>query len=263
MNVVVLSGGFDPVHDGHIEMFKEARNNYDKVLLGLNSDDWLARKKGRAFMSFDVRCAILDSCQYIDEVFSFDDSDNTANMAIQYALDTYGNNLITFGNGGDRSGNFPEKEFCFQNDILIDDKLGGITKLNSSSDFLADWKFQPTTRDWGLWKVLADYKTAKIKELLVNPHSELSWQCHEERNELWFIRQGTATIFYSADNDGKDVFVTTKQERDTFQILRGKWHQLKNETDETLSVIEIQYGTSCVESDILRGVKPTRNILPS
>ena len=85
----------------------------------------------------------------------------------------------------------------------------------------------------------------------------------KERNELWFIRQGTATIFYSADNNGKDVFVTTKQERDTFQILRGKWHQLKNETDETLSVIEIQYGTSCVESDILRGVKPTRNILPS
>ena len=114
MNVVVLSGGFDPLHDGHIEMFKEARNNYDKVLVGLNSDDWLVRKKGRAFMSFDVRSSILDSCQYIDEVFSFDDSDNTANMAIQYALDTYGNNLITFGNGGDRSGNFPEKEFCFQ-----------------------------------------------------------------------------------------------------------------------------------------------------
>ena len=146
MRVVVLSGGFDPLHDGHIEMFKEARNNYDLVLVGLNSDDWLIRKKGRFFMSYDVRFAVVDSCQYIDEVFCFDDSDGTATKAIQYALDTYGLNSITFGNGGDRSGNFPEKDFCFQNDIIIDDSLGGVTKLNSSSDFLADWKFQPTSR---------------------------------------------------------------------------------------------------------------------
>ena len=65
MNVIVLSGGFDPVHDGHIEMFKDAARKYDYVIVGLNSDDWLARKKGRAFMGFDVRKAILDSIQYL------------------------------------------------------------------------------------------------------------------------------------------------------------------------------------------------------
>jgi D-beta-D-heptose 7-phosphate kinase/D-beta-D-heptose 1-phosphate adenosyltransferase len=263
MNVVVLSGGFDPVHDGHIEMFKDARNKYDLVLVGLNSDDWLNRKKGRAFMPFDVRFTVLDSCKYIDEVFSFDDSDDTANMAIQYALDTYGLNSITFGNGGDRSGNFPEKNFCFQNDILIDDTLGGTTKLNSSSDFLAEWKFQPTDREWGLWKVLADYKTVKVKELVVAPNSHLSWQSHEKRNELWFIREGTATIYYSSDDSGKDVFVTKKTPNDTFLINKRKWHQLANETEESVSVIEIQYGDECVEHDILRAVRPTRGILPS
>ena len=85
-------------------------------------------------------------------------------------------------------------------------------KLNSSSEILAQWSFQLTQREIGaLWKVLADYKTVKVKELVVNPHSELSWQSHENRNELWFIRQGTATIYYSSDDEGKDVFVTTKE----------------------------------------------------
>ncbi len=147
----------------------------------------------------------------------------------------------------------------FDGDLEV---LGGNTKLNSSSDFLAEWKFQPTDREWGLWKVLADYKTVKVKELVVAPNSTLSWQSHENRNELWFIREGTATIYYSSDDKGKDVFVTTKVPNDTFMINKRKWHQLANETEESVSVIEIQYGDECVEHDILRAVRPTRGILP-
>ena len=165
MNVIVLSGGFDPVHDGHIEMFKDAAKKYDYVIVGLNSDEWLVRKKGRAFMGFTVRKAILDSIQYIDQVISFDDSDDTAIQAIEYARNNY--QFVTFGNGGDRRDNFPEADHCREHDVAIDDSLGGNTKLNSSSDFLAEWKFQPTDREWGLWKVLADYKTVKVKELVV------------------------------------------------------------------------------------------------
>ena len=261
MNVVVLSGGFDPVHDGHIEMFKDAAKNYDYVIVGLNSDDWLTRKKGRAFMDFEVRKAILQSIQYVDQVISFDDSDDTAINAIDYARKNY--QFVTFGNGGDRGYNFPEEAFCRDYDIRIDSSLGGNTKLNSSSDFLAEWKFQPTDREWGVWKVLADYKTVKVKELVVAPNSNLSWQSHENRNELWFIREGTATIYYSSDDKGKDVFVTTKAPNDTFMINKRKWHQLANETEESVSVIEIQYGDECVEHDILRAVRPTRGILPS
>lgn len=259
MNVVVLSGGFDPVHDGHIEMFKEAAKKYDHVIVGLNSDNWLVRKKGRAFMGFEVRKAILKSIQYIDQVIAFDDSDDTANDAIYYANVKFEN--VTFGNGGDRKDNFPEADYCREHNIKIDDTLGGSSKLNSSSDFLADWKFQPTDREWGLWKVLADYKTVKVKELVVAPNSSLSWQSHEKRNELWFIREGIATIYYSSDDGGKDVFATIKSPNDTFMINKRKWHQLANETEESVSVIEIQYGDECVEHDILRAVRPTRGVL--
>ena len=73
MEVIVLSGGFDPVHDGHISMFREAAQKYDYVMVGLNSDDWLTRKKGRAFMTYDVRKAILQSIKYIDEVVGFNE----------------------------------------------------------------------------------------------------------------------------------------------------------------------------------------------
>lgn len=261
MNVVVLSGGFDPLHDGHVEMFKDAANKYDYVIVGLNSDDWLTRKKGRAFMGFGVRKTILESIQYVDQVIAFDDSDDTACDAIEYARNNY--QFVTFGNGGDRKDNFPEADYCREHNVAIDDSLGGNTKLNSSSDFLAEWKFQPTDREWGLWKVLADYKTVKVKELVVTPNSNLSWQSHEKRNELWFIREGIATIYYSSDDSGKDVFVTIKSPNDTFMINKRKWHQLANETEESVSVIEIQYGDECVEHDILRAVRPTRGILPS
>lgn len=261
MDIIVLSGGFDPVHEGHIDMFDHAKSAYDYVVVGINSDEWLKRKKGRAFMSLESRSAIISSLKQVDEITAFDDSDDTAIDLIKKVMDRFPDSSITFGNGGDRSGgNFPELDFCVENDINTNDDLG-TGKTNSSSDLLAEWKYSPTSRDWGLWKVLSDYKTVKVKELVVNPHSELSWQVHEHRSEFWFVREGVATIYFSADSDGKDIYKTQKSPNSTFHIGVNKWHQLVNETDEILSVIEIQYGTKCTESDILRGGRPVGNYL--
>jgi D-beta-D-heptose 7-phosphate kinase/D-beta-D-heptose 1-phosphate adenosyltransferase len=259
MDVVILSGGFDPVHDGHISMFRHAALKYDKVLVGLNSDKWLIRKKGAAFMPYDVRKTILESIKYIDCVYSFDDSDDTAIELIDVMNTCWSDvaSSITFGNGGDRKeGNYPELHFCRDMNIAIDDSIGGSDKVNSSSDFLANWRYKPTKRDWGIYEVLSDYKTTKVKELIVNPQSQLSWQTHEERSELWFVREGKGLVYYSTDTDGKQVEKKTLCKNDYFIIPKGRWHQLVNETKELLSIIEIQYGTSCVESDILRGSRP-------
>lgn len=262
MDVIVLSGGFDPVHDGHISMFREASEKYDHVIVGLNSDDWLTRKKGRPFMSYDVRKTILQSIKWIDEVVGFNDDDDTCCDVLEYALTTHPN--VSFGNGGDRSeGNFPEIDFCKSNDIQIDDTLGGTSKINSSSDILAQWSWQLTKRDWGLWKVLADYKTVKVKELVVNPRSKLSWQTHEHRNELWFIREGVATVYYSFDKHGDTVYKETLKPNQTFELGIGHWHMLVNDSDELLSVVEIQYGDKCEESDILRAVLDESKALPA
>lgn len=149
-NIVILSGGFDPVHDGHIAMFKEAFESYDYVIVGLNSDEWLARKKGKPFMSFDARKSVLESIRYIDSVLSFDDTDNSAVSLLKHCMSLYPQSKLIFGNGGDRSkSNYPEWDFCNINALRVDDSLGGSHKMNSSSTLLDSWKTDSTIRDWG------------------------------------------------------------------------------------------------------------------
>ena len=72
-NVIIVSGGFDPVHKGHIRMFREAANLGHQVIIGLNSDEWLSRKKGKPFMKWEERAEILESCKFVSQVMSMDD----------------------------------------------------------------------------------------------------------------------------------------------------------------------------------------------
>ena len=118
-------------------------------------------------------------------------------------------------------------------------------------------------RTWGWWSVLAEYdKSCKIKELVVDPQAKLSWQRHELRSEVWFVRKGTATIYYSHDKEGvKDVFKVTKVEKQIQRISTYQWHCLANETNEKLSIIDIQFGDDCRESDIIRKDLPRGNFL--
>ena len=104
---VLVTGGFDPIHSGHTTYFNEAKKLGNKLFIGLNSDEWLIRKKGRFFMPFEERKAILENIKDVRAVVEFDDSDNTANAAIELVLE-YGNSVI-FANGGDRNEtNIPE-----------------------------------------------------------------------------------------------------------------------------------------------------------
>lgn len=253
-NIVVLSGGFDPLHEGHVAMLREARAKYEKVIVGVNSDEWLTRKKGKPFMSFESRKTILESIHYVDSVLSFNDADNSAVSLLKYCMTLYPNSKLTFGNGGDRSNsNYPEWAFCQTNNIGVDDLLGGSHKMNSSSTLLGSWKTDSTIRDWGMWKVLHNYSpnTTKIKELVVNPKESLSWQMHHQRSEVWFVREGTATVHHSNYPD-TDIEKSILRKNDVFIIPLAKWHRLCNETKEILSIIEIQYGDDCIESDIVR-----------
>ena len=136
-NVIIVSGGFDPVHKGHIRMFREAANLGAQVVVGLNSDEWLTRKKGKPFMKWDERAEILESCKFITQVISFDDSDDTASEAIRnvYDMFDYQNKdyKIYFANGGDRGkGNVPELDICRDLNVTMLWGIGG-GKIQSSS----------------------------------------------------------------------------------------------------------------------------------
>jgi len=104
--IAILTGGFDPITPGHIEYFKEASNLADDVIVYVNSDAWLTRKKGKTFMPQVDRAAILNGIKYISQVHTFsslDDIDGTANRAIRQTRCSYPKSVIYFMNGGDRT----------------------------------------------------------------------------------------------------------------------------------------------------------------
>lgn len=136
--VILVTGGFDPLHRGHIEYFNAAKKLGDILVVGINSDDWLIRKKGKNFMSIDDRSSIISHLSMVDHCILFDDTDNTAIQAIHNVKKLYPNSKIIFANGGDRtSSNIPEMIF---EDVEYVFGVGGTEKINSSSWILENWK---------------------------------------------------------------------------------------------------------------------------
>ena len=94
MTTVLVTGGFDPLHSGHIQYFKAAKSLGDKLVVGVNSDDWLIRKKGRAFMPFVERASIIRELNMVDRIIAFDDSDDTACQGIFLTMCTTSGKII-------------------------------------------------------------------------------------------------------------------------------------------------------------------------
>ena len=123
---IVISGGFDPVHIGHLKMI-QAAGAMGEVTVVLNSDDWLRRKKGYVFMPYEERKCLLNQLKGVAEVSAVDDSDDTVCDALQRLKPAM------FGNGGDRtSENTPEASLCQELGIEMVWNLGG-KKIQSSS----------------------------------------------------------------------------------------------------------------------------------
>lgn len=220
--------------------------------MGVNSDSWLARKKGRSFMPITERVEIVENLKAVDGVILFNDADGSAIEAIKNVRMLYPDADIVFANGGDRTDkNIPEMS-------VVDDRLefvfgvGGTNKANSSSWILEDWKNPKTDRGWGYYRVLHEVgANTKLKELTVTPKTCLSMQRHDKRAEFWFVAEGEATVYTldsSTDRDVKDHMTV----HESCWIDRKEWHQLCNETDCPLRLIEIQFGEDCVEEDIQR-----------
>ena len=139
-NIVLVSGGFDPIHSGHIALIKEA-SKHGNVIILLNSDEWLRNKKGKEFLPFKERKIIMESIKKVVDVISFNDSDKTCLDGIRIILDRYPKSKIKFANGGDRNNETtPEKKYCEENNVEMIWGVGGNNKSNSSSWILERWK---------------------------------------------------------------------------------------------------------------------------
>ena len=137
--IVLVSGGFDPIHSGHIKLIEEA-SIHGKIIVLLNSDSWLRIKKGKEFLPFNERKVIMFALKNVIDVFSCGEVDTTCIDGIEKVIKKYSNAKIKFANGGDRNDNTtPESIFCNDNDIELLWGIGGSNKSNSSSWILQKW----------------------------------------------------------------------------------------------------------------------------
>ena len=137
--VSLVTGGFDPIHSGHISYFKRAKDLSNYLVVGLNGVPWLTRKKGQYFQSFTERADIIRHLNMVDAVISWDDSDDSALGAIAKCLEI--SDKVIFCNGGDRiKSNIPEIK-GYGDDPRVEFKfgIGGEDKMNSSSWILHDY----------------------------------------------------------------------------------------------------------------------------
>ena len=246
MVIALITGGFDPIHVGHIRLIQEA-GKIGRVVVGLNSDQWLKTKKGMHFMPFEERKAIVEQMQGVVLATGFNDTDGTAIDAIRVVQNMFPNESIIFCNGGDRTDkNIPEHDFCVKNNVEMRFEVGG-GKANSSSWLLSNWSANnQETRQWGSFKTLyTDGNKIKVKELTVESGKSLSMQKHERRNEFWVIVSGQATVSYG--NEQFDL-----EEGQSIKINSFMWHKVQNLCLEPLKILEVQYGSQCVETDIQR-----------
>ena len=127
--IIAVSGGFDPIHVGHLRMMQDAAQ-HGKLVVIANSDDWLLRKKGYVFMPWEERAELIGAYDFVDKVVMAKDDDRT----VVASLDELRPDI--FANGGDREKtNTPEARFCKENGIEMIWGVGG-GKIQSSSSMV-------------------------------------------------------------------------------------------------------------------------------
>jgi cytidyltransferase-like protein len=257
--ICLVTGGFDPVHSGHIEYINSAKKYSDYVVVGINSNEWLERKKQLYLMPWQERATVIQNLKSVDQVISFDDSDGSAINAIHECLKF--SKEVIFANGGDRSSvNTPEL-LAFTEDKRVEFiyGVGGEDKKNSSSWLLSDFtdKYMLTVlpsglsdittvnAPWGSHTAFLDDQGYKVKQLKVKPGGILSLQKHQHRMEHWVVGSGTATV----ELDGDTLIL---QAGEYIHIPLQSSHRLSNNTAVELIVLEVQCGDILEESDIIR-----------
>ncbi len=253
---VAVSGGFDPLHIGHVRMFEEARKLGDKLVVILNNDHWLCAKKGFAFMPENERVELIKSFPFVDKVVCTTHGPNDPDRSVVRALRAL--KPAVFANGGDRdkkdaakasSSLNPEQKVCQELGIKVVYGVGRGGKIQSSSWMVRDASraFARTIRPWGEFYGWDKGDGWYLKTIYIHPGKRLSLQSHTKRSELWILVAGDAMATIGKKKSQlKRVPLSIGT---LFEVPQGAIHRLESKHGGTL--VEIAQG-EFDENDIVR-----------
>jgi cytidyltransferase-like protein len=245
---VAVSGGFDPLHIGHVRMFREARKHGDKLLVIVNNDAWLRAKKGYAFMPEAQRAEMIKEFPFVDRVVLTDHKEGDPDMSVSRALKKHRPHV--FANGGDRKNiaDIPEAVVCQAHGIEMVFNIGRGGKVQSSSWMIrgASRPVFRTVRPWGEFYGWDKGVTWNLKTIYIKPKSRLSLQYHHHREEWWLLVEGDALA--TVHEKDKERSISLKK-GEVFRVGKKQIHRLSSKKGGIL--VEVAYGTFD-EDDIVR-----------
>jgi D-beta-D-heptose 7-phosphate kinase/D-beta-D-heptose 1-phosphate adenosyltransferase len=246
---VAVSGGFDPIHIGHVRMFQAARKLGDKLVVIINNDNWLRTKKGFAFMPEKERFELIRALPFVDKVVLTDHKKDDPDRSVCRALEKL--KPAMFANGGDRAPGkdpVPEVALCKKLGIKMTYGVGRGGKVQSSSWMIRDVSrnFLRSVRPWGEFYGWDQGNKWKLKTIYIEPGKRLSLQYHHHRSELWTLVEGDATATIEANGEHKQIPLILGQ---SFMVPVRATHRLESKNGGVL--VEIGLG-NFDENDIVR-----------
>lgn len=246
---VAVSGGFDPLHIGHVRMFEAAQKLGDKLVVILNNDNWLKDKKGFAFMPQKERKELIEALPYVDKVVLTDHKKGDKDRSVVRALRAL--KPAVFANGGDRKPKgdpIPEVAACRKLGIKLVYNVGRGGKVQSSS-WLINASRKPASksvRPWGEYYGWDSGRGWNLKTIYLKPNKRVSLQYHNHREEWWLLVAGDA---YAIIHDGKSEQTISLRRGEVLRIGKRQIHRLGSKRGGT--VVEVAYG-DFDEDDIVR-----------
>ncbi len=246
---VAVSGGFDPIHIGHVRMFRDARKYGDRLVVIVNNDNWLVNKKGYAFMPETERKELIESLPFVDKVVLTDHKRGESDTSVIRALRAVKPHI--FANGGDRKklSDIPEAAVCQELGIDMVFNIGAGGKIQSSSWMIqnASRPVKRSVRPWGEYYGWDQGGGWNLKTIYIKPKSRLSLQYHHFRTECWLLVEGDAVATVH-DTKGKVSKIALKKGV-TQCIGKKQVHRLESKRGGV--VVEVAYGRFD-EDDIVR-----------
>lgn len=246
--LVAVSGGFDPLHIGHVRLLKAARMLGDSLVVIINNDNWLRAKKGFVFMPERERAELIRAFPFVDKVVLTDHTKDDPDRSVAPALKKL--RPAIFANGGDRfARNTPEAAVCRSLGIKAVFNIGKGGKVQSSSWMInaARKPASRTARPWGVFYNWDSGKHWNLKTVYIHPGKRLSLQYHHGRSEHWMLVEGDATATIQSPSGLEERYPLRLGE--SFRVGKGAVHRLESKRGGV--IVEVGLG-KFDEDDIVR-----------